>query len=134
MKELYCEPFVFKATYYEEYQDGQCIGKGEIAVKVISKTVDNRTAFPYKFAMFHLEGELPMSIKRNFGIPVFGEEHGDILDDRIQYGRIPDNMSWNDSSDPVVCNIFDNRNCIRFAMMSPLRIVEFTGVFELIGE
>ena len=133
MKELYCTPFVFKATYYEEYQNGCCIRKGEIAVRITSKTVDNRAAFPYKFAMFHLEGQLPMSIKRDFGIPVYGIDRGDILEDRIQYGRLPDNLSWNDSSDPVVCNIFDNRTCIRFAMMSPLRIVEFTGEFELIG-
>lgn len=134
MQKLYCTPFVFKATYYEEYQDGQCTGKGEIAVKVISKTVDNRIAFPYKFAMFHLEGELPISIKRNFGIPVFGIEHGDILEDRIQYGSIPDNMSWTEPTDPVVCNIFANKTCIRFAMMSPLRIIEVYGKFELIGE
>ena len=85
-------------------------------------------------AMFHLEGALPMNIKRNFGLPVFGINRGDILEDRIQYGRIPDNMSWSDPSEPVVCNIFSNKTCIRFAMMSPLRIVEFIGKFELIGE
>lgn len=75
-----------------------------------------------------------MSIKRNFGIPVFGIAKGDILEDRIQYGRIPDNFNFNDPTDPVVCNIFSNKTCIRFAMMSPLRIVEFYGSFELIGE
>ena len=84
--------------------------------------------------MFHLEGDLPMHIKQDFGLPVFGIESGDILEDRIQYGRIPESFSWNDSTDPVVCNIFANKTCIRFAMMSPLRIVEFFGNFELIGE
>ena len=134
MNELYCTSFVFKATRYEEYRDGQCTGQGDISVKIISKTVNNRTAFPYKFAMFHLEGELPTSIKRYFGIPVFGIERGDILEDRIQYGRIPDNFSWNDPTDPIVCNIFANKTCIRFAMMNPLRIVEFFGCFVLIGD
>ncbi len=127
MNDLYCTPFVFNATCYEEYQDGRCTGRGNISVKIISKVKNN-------CALFHLEGELPMKIKRDFGIPVFGIERGDILNDRIQYGRIPDNMSWSDSSDPVVCNIFANRTCIRFAMMSPLRIVEFMGNYELIGE
>lgn len=127
MEELYCTPFMFKATSYEEYQDGMCTGRGNLSVKVISKTMNN-------CAMFHIEGALPMNIKRNFGIPVFGVEHGDILEDRIQYGRIPNNMSMFDPSDPVVCNIFSNKTCIRFAMVNPLRIIEFTGAFELIGE
>lgn len=127
MKELYCTPFVFKVSRYEEYQNGKCTKQGRVCVKIVSKVMNN-------CAMFHLEGELPMSIKRNFGIPVFGIERGDILEDRIQYGRIPDNMSWNDSTDPVVCNIFANKTCIRFAMMNPLRIIEFYGNYELIGE
>ena len=127
MKELYCTPFVFNALRYEEYQDGRCTKQGNIAVQIISKVKNN-------CAMFHLDGELPMNIKRNFGLPVFGIERGDILADRIQYGRIPDNMSWNDSTDPVVCNIFANKTCIRFAMLSPLWIVEFMGNYELIGE
>lgn len=134
MKSIYCSPFVFKSVRYEEYRDGQCTRRGNATIKIISKTIKNDKAFPYKFALFHLEGTLPVSIKRDFGIPVFGIEHGDILEDRIQYGRIPDNLRWNDPTDPVVCNIFANKTCIRFAMMSPLRIIEFYGEFELIGE
>ena len=134
MRSIYCTPFVFNAKRYEEYKDGQCVGRGIISIKIVSKTIIDKDSFPYKFAMFHLEGELSMSIKRDFGIPVFGIEHGDLLEDRIQYGRIPDNFSWYDPTDPVVCNIFANKTCIRFAMMSPLRIVEFFGNFELIGE
>lgn len=134
MRSLYCTPFVFNATSYEEYRDGKCIGKGNVSTRIISKTKDVDGYWPYKFVFFHLEGDLPMSIKRNFGIPVFGIANGDILEDRIQYGRIPDNFSFNDPTDPVVCNIFSNKTCIRFAMMSPLRIVEFNGGFELIGE
>ena len=84
--------------------------------------------------MFHLEGNMPMNMKRNFGLPVFGVERGDILEDRIMYGRLPDSYSWQDPTDPLVCEIFANKTCIRFAMLSPLRIIEFTGYFELIGE
>jgi hypothetical protein len=65
---------------------------------------------------------------------VFGVERGDILEDRIMYGRLPDNFSWQDPTDPLVCEIFANKTCIRFAMLSPLRIIELTGYFELIGE
>lgn len=103
------------------------VGQGAVSIKIISKVIDN-------CAMFHLAGHLPMRIKQNFGLPVLGVKHGDILEDRIQYGRIPDSFSWNDSTDPVVFNIFTNKTCIRFAMMSPLRIVEFFGEYELIGE
>lgn len=133
MNELYCTPFVFHAKHYEEYKDGICVGKGETDIKIISKTVEDISAFPYKFVIFYLDGELPMTIKRKFAMPVFGIERGDILEDRIQYGRIPDSFSWSDPTDPIVCNIFSNRTCIRFAMMSPLRIVEFFGDFEIIN-
>ena len=134
MRNLYCTPFVFKAIRYEEYQDGKCIGQGNVDIRIISKVTNVYEMLYNACAMFYLDGELPMRIKRNFGIPVFGIEHGDILEDRIQYGRIPNNFSWDDSTDPVVCNIFANKTCIRFVMMSPLRIVEFFGNFELIGE
>lgn len=134
MKNIYCTPFVFHAIRYEEYKDGECIGKGNVDIKIISKTITYTNAYPYKFAMFHLDGCLTMDIKRSFGIPVFGIENGDILSDRIQYGRIPDSGSFPNPLDPVVCNIFANKTCIRFAMMSPLRIIEFYGNFELIGE
>lgn len=127
MEEIYCVPFVFKATRYKEYKDGMCIGQGNVSILVISKVINN-------CAMFHLEGQLAMRIKPNFGLPVFGLEHGDILEDRIQYGRIPNSFSWDDPTDPVVCNIFADKKCIHFAMLNPLRIVEFYGYFELIGE
>lgn len=127
MRELYCTPFVFKSTSYEEYQNGKCTASGNISVQIISKAVND-------YAMFHLEGDLPINIKRTFGIPILGIEHGDILEDRIQYGRLPIDMSWDDPFDPVVCNIFATKTCIRFAMLNPLRIVEFSGEFEFIGE
>lgn len=126
MRTIYRTPFVFQATRYEEYQDGRCISSGPTSVQIISMTRED-------CAMFHLEGEIPTRVKRNFGLPVFGIMRGDILPDRIQYGRIPDSYSWSDPTDPVVCNIFANKTCIRFAMMSPLRIVEFYGYFEQIG-
>lgn len=127
MDNIYLTPFVFRSTSYEEYQDGVCTKKGNLDLQIISKVINN-------FAMFQLEGNMPMNMKRNFGLPIFGVERGDILEDRIMYGRLPDKFKWHDSSDPLVCEIFSNKICIRFAMLNPLRIVEFTGYFELIGE
>ena len=100
MKSIYLTPFVFRATRYEEYKDGICIGQQNVDIQIISKVINN----------------------------------GDILEDRIMYGRLPDNFSWQDPTDPLVCEIFANKTCIRFAMLSPLRIIELTGYFELIGE
>ena len=60
----------------------------------------------------------------------------DVLEDRVQYGRLPEYLPNNLSSKtPIVCNIFVNEpsedmNCIRFAMMAPLRLVEFYGSFD----
>lgn len=127
MKSIYLTPFVFRATRYEEYKDGICIDHQNVDIQIISKVINN-------CAMFHLEGNMPMNMKRNFGLPVFGVESGDILEDRIMYGRLPDSFSWQDPVDPLVCEIFANKKCIRFAMLSPLRIIELTGYFELIGE
>ena len=127
MKSIYLTPFVFRATRYEEYNDGICIGQQNVDIQIVSKVINN-------CAMFHLEGDMPMKIKRNFGLPVFGVERGDILEDRIMYGRLPDSFSWQDPTDPLVCEIFANKTCIRFAMLSPLMIIEFSGYFELIGE
>jgi len=128
MKDLYCMPFVFQATKYEVYQDGRCIDMGATDVQIISKTKDD-------IAFFHLEGVIPTDIKRNFAFPIYGIEQGDILEDRIQYGRLPVDINhWPLPLDPPVCNIFSNKTCIRFALLSPLRIVEFYGYFDLIGE
>lgn len=127
MNSIYLTPFVFRATQYEEYQNGICTERGNVDLQIISKVINN-------CAMFHLEGYMPMSMKRNFGLPVFGINRGDMLEDRIMYGRLPDSFSWHDSTDPLVCEIFSTKTCIRFAMLSPLRIIEFTGSFELIGE
>jgi hypothetical protein len=104
MKSIYLTPFVFRATRYEEYKDGICINHQNVDIQIISKVINN-------CAMFHLEGNMPMNMKRNFGLPVFGVERGDILEDRIMYGRLPDNFSWQDPTDPLVC-------CLRRAKFS----------------
>jgi len=120
---IYRKSFIFDAVRFEEYQDGQCTNSGNCHTRIMAKVIA-----PDCIA-FVLLNDVPGRIKKHFGLPIFGIQMGDVLPDRVQYGRIPDSFSWNDPTDPVVCNIFDNMTCIRFAMMSPLRMVEFYGKF-----
>ena len=120
---IYKKSFVFKSSSFEEYQDGRCISKGGCSITIIAKVLNDEC-----IGMM-LQGSIPIIINSRFGLPILGAQYGDVLEDRIQYGRVPASMSWSDSNEPVVCNIFNNMTCIRFAMMSPLRIVEFYGKF-----
>lgn len=124
MTNIYRKSFVFKAFQYEEYQDGMCLRNGFVDCTIVAKVLSSDTIG------FVLCGEVPTRINLRFGLPIFGVGHGDVLSDRVQYGRIPDSFCWDDSNEPIVCNIFNNMHCIRFAMLSPLRIIEFFGEFE----
>lgn len=121
--QIYKKSFIFEANSFEEYRDGTCVNKGRSNTTIIAKVLNDECIG------IMLQGEIPAKINRRFGLPIFGSQYGDILPDRVQYGRVPDSMSWEDPTEPVVCNIFNNLTCIRFAMMSPLRIVEFYGRF-----
>lgn len=121
MNNVYLKNFIFKAKSYEEYIDGVCISKGNCNTTIVSKLVN------HDCVAFGILDDIPVKINTKFGLPVYGYAGGDVLQDRIQYGRLPDNLAWPDSAEPVVCNIFNNLTCIRFATLSPLRIVEFYG-------
>lgn len=120
---IYKKSFIFEALSFEEYQNGRRVNSGSCNTTVIAKVLNDEC-----IGMI-LQGTIPVKINFRFGFPIFGSQYGDVLDDRIQYGRVPDSMSWHDANEPIVCNIFNNMTCIRFAMMSPLRIVEFHGQF-----
>lgn len=120
---IYRKSFIFEAKSFEEYQDGRRISSGLCNTTIIAKVFNNEC-----IGMI-FQGKVPVMINTKFGLPIFGPQSGDVLNDRVQYGRIPDSMSWPDSNEPIVCNIFNTMTCIRFAMMSPLRIVEFHGQF-----
>lgn len=121
--EIYKKSFVFEASSFEEYLEGRCVNNGLCNTAVIAKVLNDEC-----IGMM-LQRDVPVRINTRFGFPIFGLHYGDVLEDRVQYGRIPDSFCWQDSNEPVVCNIFNNMSCIRFAMMSPLRIVEFNGKF-----
>lgn len=123
MNKAYLKNFIFEATRFEEYMDGVCLSKGTCNTTIVSKLIS------HDCVAFGILGDVPVKINTRFGLPVLGYSGGDVLEDRIQYGRLPGNLSWPNSAEPVVCNIFNNMTCIRFATLSPLRIVEFYGRF-----
>lgn len=125
---IFRRSFIFEVNNFEEYQDGLCMSKGACKTTVIARVINEECI------EMSLQGTIPVRINARFKFPILGIKYGDVLDDRVQYGRIPYSMSWSDSNDPVVCNIFNNMTCIRFAMMSPLRIVEFFGKFTDISD
>ena len=126
MSSIYRKSFIFQAERFEEYQNGKCIDHGRIDTEILAKVVND--VFD-EVIVFNLRNNRPCSINFSFGLPIFGLLRGDVLSDRIQYGRLPDSMRWSDPNEPLVCNIFNKMNCIRFAMCSPLRIIEFYGSF-----
>ena len=128
MGNIYKKAFIFDATRYEEYINGKCTRRGKINCTIAAKPITSDTL------SIILMDDVPSEINSRFGLPIFGIERGDVLADRVQYGRLPDSFSWDDPNEPLVCNIFNNMTCIRFAMMSPLRIIEFFGEFTDIRE
>lgn len=125
MNSLYKKSFVFEVHRYEEYCNGICISRGMTNTTIVAKVMNSECI------AFGILDQIPVRIKQRFGLPIFGIAQGDILQDRIQYGRLPDadKVSWFSNDEPVVCNIFATKTRIRFAMLSPLRIVEFYGHF-----
>lgn len=119
---IYLKSFEFKAEHFEEYQDGICTRKESCNTLIVAYVFNSSCLGMRLFRS-------PSQINSRFSLPISGINKGDILADRIQYGRIPDSFSWDDPNEPVVCEIFNNMTCIRFAMMSPLRIIEFHGKF-----
>lgn len=122
---IYKKAFVFEATRFEEYNmSGKCTRSGRINCTIVAKVLNQETF------MMALTDEIPSGINNHFGLPILGMAHGgDVLPDRVMYGRLPGSLDWGDPNEPVVCEIFNSMDRIRFAMLSPLRIMEFFGEF-----
>lgn len=144
MESLYKKSFEFNANRFEEYQSGRCVSQGEIECTIKAHEMYFNSYSVVSIANFReleskvggmdidggmtfcLSGTIPTGINSHFNLPII--EDDDIQPDRIQYGRLT-NRAWKNPNEPVVCNIFNNMKCIRFAMTSPLRIIEFYGEF-----
>ena len=114
--------FTFYADSFEEYQNGRCINRGMCNAQI-------RAAVHYGKVDFSIINGNSLSISTRFSINL--GEPDDLLEDRIQYGRLPMNMYSINSYLPIVCNIFPQNNLLRFGMLSPLRLIEFHGRIEL---
>lgn len=115
--------FIFIATGYEVYENGHCL-KHEMCNTIISAEHSI-----YAGMIFRLS-KSPNIICNNFTLPTSSD---DLLEDRVQYGRLCSADFYSgDSSLPVVCNIFPQNGILRFATPNPLRLVEFKGTLQLI--
>ena len=123
LKSILHKSFEFNAASYEIYESGCCI--------------KHETCSTYIYAehsiflgmMFKIRNN-PTYIDDKFSLTTSSD---DILEDRVQYGRLRSNDDTNGiSSKPIVCNIFPQKGMLRFATPNPLRLVEFSGVFKII--
>lgn len=114
--------FNFDATNYEIYENGCCIQRAKCNTHVSAK---HSVFFGMSFEM----SNNPTYIDNQFSFPCAID---DLLEDRVQYGRLrPIDYVSGVVSTPIVCNIFPQTGILRFATPNPLRLVEFTGVFQL---
>ena len=122
MKELWMKPFTFKANRFEEWANGQCLRQGNVDLKI--------TAIPYPSIMrFQIEGDISLIFPKTFDLPLLNFDTA-LLADRIQYGE----LNTSRSKYPLVCNIFSNKQCIRFAFWNvQLHIIEFYGDIIKVG-
>lgn len=119
--QIYGNSFVFHATRYEEWRDQRCTRKGNVNATITAQ-VSGRAV------RFSIDGNPPLQLDDEFVLPMTDAD--DVLSDRVQYGRLPRfATNYATSTKPIVCNIFFNMTCVRFAMLQPLRIVEFYGNF-----
>ena len=118
MLDLFCKPFVFNANRYEVWQDQKCISQGTSKLKIVG-------VYAHNLMSFRIIGDSNLNIE-----PAFSIRNPSKLADRIQYGLLPQNMVTNYPTVPKVCNLFFNPEYIRFALLSPLRIVEFYGSYD----
>ena len=121
MRDLWLKPFVFEADRFEEWVNGKCIRK-ENAFLIIEASFHQ-----YGFVNFQIRGNVGFVVPKEFELPLLTQDT-DILPDRIQYGEF---LSYNPPiRTPLICNIFNNRHCIRFAYLDrEVKIIEFYGNF-----
>ena len=88
MNELWMKPFTFRAN--------------RVDLKI--------AAIPYPGIMrFQIEGNISLIFPKTFDLSLADLDTA-LLSDRIQYGGLHSSRSRY----PLVCNIFNNRQCIRF--------------------
>ena len=107
--DIYKHHFIFKAVQSERcfVNKSTMLEDCNVTIQAIMK--DNSI-------QFGLVGLLYGLMDRVFRLPVTTEAE-DIFVDRIQYGRLPKNMYTLYPDSPVVCEIFNDMESIRFTML-----------------
>ena len=123
---FYKNSFLFHATRYEEWMNGQCLRKGVIESEIVaeSTTTDIR---------FYISETGPLEINDS-SVFEFTDETNELVLDRIIYYHEEDSPEPNE---PVECQLFRDGTMIsgvRFTMINPLRVVEFYGTVTEIGQ
>lgn len=116
-QEILHEPFIFHAYNYEIYEKGKLLKSEKCNITINAFTSD------YEISFF-IQHNNEIIINNKFSIEFRSD---DLLIDRIQYGRLPQNMNIGSNTLPIVCEIFPQKNILRFAVLLPLRLIEFTG-------
>lgn len=124
--DVFRKNFSFHAIRYEEWMNGQCLGKGFIESEIVaeSTTTDIR---------FYISETGPLEINDS-SVFEFTDETNELVLDRIIYYHETDSPEPND---PVECQLFRAGSMIsgiRFTMINPLRVIEFYGNIIEIGQ
>lgn len=124
---IYRKDFKFATSSYEEIVVGMGRRSGRANI-IVKGDVLSDEAIHITFIGVEAEDSLNIA---PFCVLPMTEPYmgGDILQDRVMYGRLPQFGDCGRPLVPVVCEIFNNRTTIRFAFLGPLRTIEFHGQF-----
>ena len=108
--------FVFQANRYEEWQNCNCISRGNIDTEIVAEVYGDEIHF-------ELSNIGNIRIVKSFDF-----EMADVLhDNRVQYVHGTSDIN---PIVPFICHLFNDGTtlqCVRFAMSNPDRLVEFYG-------
>lgn len=123
--DVYRKSFVFRATRYEEWMDGQCINGDLFETDIVAEA----SSYDIQFYISNV-GNLEINNTSTFE---YEDESTELVLDRIIYSHDSDFLK---SKEPVECQLFkviSGISCIRFTLPSPLRVIEFYGSLTKVG-
>ena len=123
--DVYRKSFVFHATRYEEWMDGQCLNGDLLETDIVAEASD----YDIQFYISNV-GNLEINCSSSFE---FEDESTELILDRIIYNH---NTDFSKPKEPVECQLFkviSGISCIRFTLPSPLRVIEFYGNLTKVG-
>ncbi len=112
------ESFCFQAERVDIYENNRHIKSIACQLSITANATDRDISF-------HIpQNDIIDNIYTHF---TFDFQPDDIHIDRIQYGHRPENAQLTSTTIPIACNIHPHEHRIRFILIHPLRLIEFTG-------